>query len=452
MSVTQERAGVGGRLITGWGRTAPSRAKVVGPMPVGQLQELIAAAPAQGVLARGAGRSYGDAGLNAGGYVLDPATEPRIDLDPAAATVRAAGSTTFTQLLARIIPHGLVPAVVPGTGHATIGGAVATDVHGKNQRSDGSAGRWIEEIELLDGTGEVRRLTPGGDREAFRATVGGMGLTGIILSVKMRLLRVRSGLMQVATRRLADLDALLGAMDEAGDHYCAAWVDTTATGRSLGRGILAVADHLAEPDPAESDGLTYRPARAHRAPHLPICPFTSWSAREFNGWHFHKTAQEDSGITDLATFFHRLDTIEGWNRAVGPHGFVRYQLAVPEGGAHPVIADVLQAMHRHRCAPFAGTIQRFGAASASHLSFPLPGWSLAVDMPAGNRRLGPLLDELDERVAAEGGRVSLAEDSRLSASALAAMYPQLPQWRAARSRLDPAGVFRSDLGRRLGLC
>ncbi|HUY47266.1 MAG TPA: FAD-binding oxidoreductase [Streptosporangiaceae bacterium] len=452
MSVTQERADVAGRLLTGWGRTAPSRARVVGPMEPGQLRDLVAAAPAQGVLARGAGRSYGDAAQNAGGYVLDPATEPHVDLDADAATVRAAGSTTFTELLTRIVPHGLLLPVLPGTRHVTVGGAVAADVHGRNQRSDGSIGSWIEEIELLDGTGEVRRLTPGGDGEAFRATVGGMGLTGIILAARIRLLRVRSALMRVTTRRLANLDALLGAIDEAGDHYSVAWVDTTATGRSFGRGILSVGDHLAEPDPAaEAGGLAYRPSRGRRAPQLPVCPLTSWSAREFNGLHFFKAPQEDSEITDLAAFFHRLDAIDGWNRVMGPHGFVQYQFVVPEG-AHEVIARVLEAVQRHRLAPFLGTIKRFGAASGGHLSFPLPGWSLAIDMPAGNRRLGPVLNELDQWIAAEGGRVYLAKDSRLSASAFEAMYPQLPQWRAARSRLDPAGVFRSDLGRRLGLC
>ena len=264
-----------------------------------------------------------------------------------------------------------------------------------------------------------------------------MGLTGIILSATIRLLRIRSAQMLVSSRRLADLDAVLTAMDESRDRYCVAWIDTTATSRSLGRGVLAVGDHLADPDPAEEGGgLAYRPARARRAPRLPVCPFTTWSAREFNGLHFRGAAQEDSGLTDLATFFHRLDALDGWNRALGPRGFVEYQCVVPEG-AHGVIARILEAVQQHRCAPFLGSLKRFGPGSGGCLSFPMAGWSVTMDMPAGNRRLGPMLDDLDRQVAAAGGRVYLARDSRLSASACAAMYPGLAQWRAAAGAARP---------------
>jgi decaprenylphospho-beta-D-ribofuranose 2-oxidase len=440
-----------GRLLAGWGRTTPSRARVLGPLPSDQLRDLVADLPAGGLLPRGAGRSYGDAAQNAGGVVLNPVTAARIDLDADAATVRVSASTSFTDLLTRIVPEGLLLPVLPATRHLTVGGAIAADVHGKNHRSDGSLGRWIEEIEILDGTGEVRRLTPDGDPEGFQATVGGMGLTGVILSATIRLIRIRSAQMLVSTRRLADLDALLTAMDDSRDRYCVAWIDTTATGRSLGRGVLAVGDHLADPDPAtEADGLAYRPGRAHRAPRLPVCPVTAWSAREFNGLHFRSASQEDNGITDLATFFHRLDALDGWNRTLGPRGFVEYQCVVPEG-AHGVIAEILEAAQQHRCAPFLGSLKRFGPGTGGGLSFPMAGWSMAIDMPAGNRRLGPMLGDLDLRVAAAGGRVYLAGDSRLRGSACAAMYPGLEQWRAGASRLDPAGVFRSDLGQRLGL-
>src|SRR5258708_7431694 len=208
-----------GRLLTGWGRTAPSRARVVGPLPAGQLRAVVTGRPPGGVLARGAGRSHGDAAQNAGGTVLDPVTGPRIDLDLDAPAVRVSASTSFAELLTRIVPEGLLLPVLPGTRHLTVGGAVAADVHGKNQRSDGSLGRWIEEIEILDGTGEIRRLTPDGDPDGFRATVGGMGLTGVILGATIRLLRIRSAQMLVSTRRLADLDAVLTAMDESRDRY-----------------------------------------------------------------------------------------------------------------------------------------------------------------------------------------------------------------------------------------
>src|SRR6201996_8418110 len=197
------------RVLTGWGRTSSSRAVVVGPGEVTQLQELIAAQPARGLLARGAGRSYGDAAQNAGGYVLSPVTPARITLDPAAAAVRVSASTTFTELLDHVVPHGLLPPVLPGTRHLTVGGAVAADVHGKNQHGDGSISAWLDEIDLLDGEGKRHLITPAGEPGAFRATVGGMGLTGVILGVKLRLLRISGTALRVTSTRRPDLDALL---------------------------------------------------------------------------------------------------------------------------------------------------------------------------------------------------------------------------------------------------
>jgi decaprenylphospho-beta-D-ribofuranose 2-oxidase len=440
------------QVLTGWGRTAPSPSLVGAPAGRGRLQDLVVSAPARGVLARGAGRSYGDAAQNRDGYVVTPVTWPQIELDAAAATVRASASVGFTELLAAVVPHGFILPVLPGTRHVTVGGAVAADVHGKNQRQDGSIAAWIEEIELLDGRGNVHRLTPDGDPRAFRATVGGMGLTGIILAARLRLLPVRSALMQVTSRRLDDLDALLAALDAAGSRYSVAWIDTTASGRSFGRGILDVGDHLPAPDPfREADGLMYRPQRARRAPAVPFCPITPWSARGFNSLWFRKAPREASVVADLPTFFHRLDAVDGWNRAAGPRGLVQYQFAVPEG-AEKVITAALEAVQRHRCAPFLGTLKRFGPASESPLSFPMPGWSLAIDMPAGNPELAPALDDLDHEVASAGGRVYLAKDARLGRAAFAAMYPESAPWRGERDRLDPRGVFQSDLGRRLGLC
>jgi decaprenylphospho-beta-D-ribofuranose 2-oxidase len=153
----------------------------------------------------------------------------------------------------------------------------------------------------------------------------------------------------------------------------------------------------------------------------------------------------------LSSYFHRLDAIAGWNRALGPRGFLQYQFAVPDGAEH-ILTQVLETVQNERCAPFLGTLKRFGSGAGGHLSFPLPGWSLAIDMPAGSPRLAPLLRRLDARIAAAGGRVYLAKDGSLGPETFSAMYGRLPQWQAIRAELDPAGVFKSDLGRRLGLC
>lgn len=438
------------QVLTGWGRTAPSRALVTGPLDLRQLGDLIAGAPAGGVLARGAGRSYGDAAQNGGGVVLHPVTPPRIDLDLEHAVVRVSASVTFAELLACLVPLGLLPPVLPGTRHLTVGGAVAADVHGKNQHADGSISAWIEAIELLDGDGALRAVDPG--TPAFRATVGGMGLTGVIVGVRLRLLQIRSARLRVTTRRLPDLDALLAAQDEPGTRYAVSWVDLSATGRSLGRGVLETGDHLTYPDPVqEADGLHYRPGRSWRAPALPLCPVTTWSARAFNQLWYRASPAGRTSVAGIAAYFHRLDAARDWNRTLGPAGFRQYQFVVPPG-AHKLLAHVITELQRHRAAAFLGTLKRFGRASGNYLSFPLPGWSLAADMPAGRPDLDRLLDELDRQVAQAGGRVYLCKDSRLSPDAFAGMYRgELDSWRTARAALDPAGRFRSDLGRRLGL-
>jgi decaprenylphospho-beta-D-ribofuranose 2-oxidase len=438
-----------GRVLTGWGRTSPSRAAVTGPLDLPRLQEMVAGLPPGGVLARGAGLSYGDAAQNAGGVVLSPVTRPGIE--PAGdGAVRVTASTSFTELLGWAVPRGWIVPVLPGTRHLTVGGAVAADVHGKNQRTDGTFCSWVDQIELLDGRGELRVLTPGGDPAEFRATAGGMGLTGIILAATLRLLPVRSALLDVTARRLPGLDEVLAAMDGSRARYSVAWIYTTASGRSLGRGVVDTGEHRDASGPAEAGELSYRPGQPRRAPGLPFCPVTPLTARGFNSLWYRKAARHSSGTASMPVFFHRLDAVAGWNKALGPHGFVQYQFAVPDG-AERVIAEVLEAVRRARCAPFLGTLKRFGPGSGGHLSFPLPGWSLAVDMP-DRPRIRPLLTELDRRVAAAGGRVYLAKDARLDGAALAAMYDKLPEWQAIRAKLDPNGVFRSDLGRRVGLC
>jgi decaprenylphospho-beta-D-ribofuranose 2-oxidase len=437
------------QVLTGWGRLSPSRAVVAAPADLTQLQEIIAVQPARGLVARGSGRSYGDAAQNGGGYVLTPVTSAHIEVDPAAPSVRVSASTTVAELLEHLVPQGLLLPVLPGTRHLTVGGAVAADVHGKNQRGDGSISAWIDEIDLIDGESKRRTLVPG--TAEFRATVGGMGLTGVIIEVKLRLLRISSTGLQVTTRRLPDLDSLLSALESATSRYAVAWIDSSGSHRSLGRGVLDMGDHLDRPGPADRDGLAYRAGRAPRAPEVAFCPFTPATARAFNGLWYRAAARELTGTVSLARYFHRLDAVSEWNRALGRRGFVQYQFMVPSG-ADVIIAEVLTTLRRHHLAPFLGTLKRFGPASGNYLSFPGPGWSLAVDIPATNRGLWTVLDHFDRRVADLGGRIYLAKDARLRAHRFANMYRELETGRAARRQLDPRGVFASDLGRRLGLC
>jgi decaprenylphospho-beta-D-ribofuranose 2-oxidase len=445
-------------LLTGWGRTPSARVRLVRrPHGVAALQELITGKPATGLVARGAGRSYGDAALNSGGLVLaapPPTGERAIALDPVAGTVRARADVTFADLVAHTLPEGWLPPVLPGTRHLTVGGAVAADVHGKNQHRDGAISAWLDTVELMDGTGTVRRLTPTGEPAAFRATVGGMGLTGVVLAATLRLLPVRSALLHVTTRRARDLDALLAALAMASDRsrYAVAWIDGTARGRALGRGIVEAGDHLHEPDPVrEPEGLRYDPGRVLPAPAVPFSPVGPLTARAFNSLWYRKAPRHGESTAGAAAFFHRLDAVADWNRVLGPRGIWQYQCVVPDASVG-LLAQVLEGLGRHRAAPFLGTVKRFGAGDGHPLGFPAAGWSLAVEMPAARPHVAELLDALDRQVADAGGRVYLAKDARMDRSCFRDMYGPPDDWHGARAELDPYGVFRSDLGVRLGLC
>jgi decaprenylphospho-beta-D-ribofuranose 2-oxidase len=440
------------RTMTGFGRVRPSQSVVVGPVDRERLQALIATRPQAGLVARGAGLSFGDAAQNAEGVVVSPVTRPAIRIDPDHPAVTASSGTTFAEILSQVVPAGFILPVLPGTSRLTVGGAIGADVHGKNHRQAGSLSAWVEQVDLVDGTGELRQLSPTSDPAGLRATIGGMGLTGIVLAATLRLRRIDSDTMEITSRRAGSLDAVLSMMEGSASQYSVAWIDATASGACLGRGIVDNADHASRPAGTLSGQASrYRQDRPRRAPAIPLSLVTPRTARAINSAWFRKAPAERLGLTDLATYFHWLDAVDGWNRVVGAAGLVQYQFVVPDG-AENVLSAVLQAVQRDNCAPFLGTLRRFGVASGGPLSFPMPGWCLGIDMPASRPGLGALLTALDMRVADAGGRIYLADDARLSQYAFEAMYGQLADWRATRDRLDPPRLFRSDLGRRVGLC
>jgi decaprenylphospho-beta-D-ribofuranose 2-oxidase len=440
------------RVLTGFGRIRRSESFVVGLPTLERLQELVAARPKAGLVARGAGLSYGDAAQNSGGVVVSPVTAPTIQLDPAQATVTAAAGTTFAQILRQIVPAGFILPVLPATARLTVGGAIAADVHGKNHRQAGSLSAWLEDVDLLDGTGELHRLTMKADPAGLRATVGGMGLTGIVLRATIRLRRIETAWMLRTAQKTDCLDSTLAQIEAAADQYSIGWIDATARGAALGRGIVSRGDHASRADAFGADlELRYQPRSLRHVPAMPVSLVTPHSALAVNSVVFKTAPADRSGLVGLASFFHGMDRFEGWTRTVAPGGLIQYQFVVPTG-AESVLAEVLQAMHACHCAPVLTTLRRLGVSSGGPLSFPVPGWCLTVDIPARHPRLGVLLTKIDLRIASAGGRSYLANDGRLSRYAFEAMYGPAAGWRAVRARPDPHGLFQSDLGRRVGLC
>jgi decaprenylphospho-beta-D-ribofuranose 2-oxidase len=437
-------------LLSGWGRTAPTRAEVVTPAGIDDLRGALALPGARGVVARGLGRAYGDAAQNAGGRVLrTEAMAGVLDLDVAKGEVTVEAGLSLDALMRTLVPLGWFPKIVPGTAHVSVGGAIAADIHGKNHR-EGSFADHVVRFHLE--TPGLGTLTVDAEHEpdVFWATGGGMGLTGVVTEATLRLQPIETARMAVDVEKARDLDDLMRRMDEGDDRYqyVVAWIDCLARGRHLGRSVLTRGNHAT----AEQ----YRGARAFESPSLVAAPplfpnglLNPLTIRLFNEAWFRK-ARPGRVIERMGTFFFPLDLVRGWNRVYGPRGFVQYQFVVPYG-AEDVIRRSLEHLSEARCASFLAVLKRFDRANAGHLSFPIPGWTLALDVPAGRAGLADLLDRLDDDVVAAGGRVYLAKDARVRPELIPIMYPRLDEWRDVRDALDPHGVLRSDLDRRLDL-
>lgn len=434
--------------LSGWGRAGSSAAQVVA-VPPGSPPRLVD--HPRGTLARGMARSYGDAARNAGGVVLDMTGRARLhSFDDTLGHLRVDAGATLDEVLRAVVPHGWFLPVTPGTSMITVGGAIAADVHGKNHVAAGSFRGHVRGFSLLLADGSTRWVTPD-DREVFAATLGGMGLTGIVLDAEIALRRITTTWLRATTRTTDDLDATLSVLDTSRAEYRIATLDLMRTDRRLGRAIVETAEHADESPDAE------RPLAYDPAPHLTVPAgmpgglLNRVSARAVTRlWFARAPRRPRQDLVDMAGFFYPLDAIADWNRLYGPRGFVQYQFAVPVG-QEETVRRVAERFATARCPTFVVVLKRLGPGGGM-LSFPIDGWTMAVDIPAGVAELSSLLDGCDELVCRAGGRVYLAKDGRLRAERVPVMYSELDRWQQTRDRLDPHGRWRSDLGRRLGLC
>jgi decaprenylphospho-beta-D-ribofuranose 2-oxidase len=442
--------------LTGWGRIAPSVAELGSPADVHALVSDLRAPGAK--IARGLGRSYNNAAQCGGGLVLSTARLNQIiELDPATGLVTCEAGVSLEELMVAGLPSGWFVPVSPGTRQVTVGGAIAADVHGKNHHVAGSFARYVRSVDLLLPDGSGHTVTPESDPELFWATAGGMGLTGIIVRATVQLKRVGTSRLLVDTVRTADIDETMAVLSEH-DHkygYTVAWSDSMARGGSLGRSVITSGDfaepeHL--PEPQRADPFAFGPrARLGVPPGFPPGLISKYTVALANqAWYRKAPASRSGEVQTIGKFFHPLDGIRNWNRVYGPGGFRQYQYVLPFG-AEASVRRSFELVSAARAPSFVTVLKRFGEGDPGLLSFPMPGWTLALDFPARTPGLDDLLTQLDSVVVAAGGRVYLAKDSRVPPEVLAEMYPRLTDFRKFRAELDPHGILASDLSRRLQL-
>jgi len=442
------RGGADGRggsisTLSGWGRlSAPGR-----EIPSENLDALTRGA----VLSRGLGRSYGDASLpaHADDRVVTTRLANRIlAFDPASGVLRAESGLSLSDLNRVFLPRGWFSPVTPGTKFVTLGGMVASDVHGKNHHRDGCFGAHVRSLRVRLADDDVVECSRSRNADLFRATIGGMGLLGHILEVEVALARVSSGWILMESECVAGIDDFLVALERAASEWpmTVGWLDCLHRGRSMGRGVLmagrwATRDEAGDAEPPEP--------RARRLPFdLPNWALNPTTAKAFNGAYLWAHSARKRVLVAPETFFYPLDRVLDWNRAYGSRGFVQYQCVLPKKAGAPAVREFMERLTKLGAASPLCVIKDCGDQGDGLLSFPMAGTTIAVDM-AMSPDIEVIVDRLNEFVVAAGGRIYLTKDRFTRAEHFRAMEPRLPAFHAAREKWDPTRRLRSAQSVRL---
>ena len=396
----------------------------------------------------GNGRSYGDSCHNSQGRLIDSRDANRIlGFDETRGELTCEAGTLLSDVLAYAIPRGYFLPVTPGTRFVTVGGAIANDVHGKNHHRRGTFGCHVARLTLLRSDGGPTECSPEANGQLFSATIGGMGLTGLIVQATIRLMRVGSADVTQRTLRFDSLDdyfACCASFDEAHE-YAVAWIDQLAKGRQLGRGLLLGGDHLRE----RTAPLRKTSRQLLQVPFTPpVNLLNRYTLAAFNEVFFRKEkAGEATRTVPWQSYFYPLDSIGHWNRLYGPRGLFQHQSVYPEADGHDTTVKLMECAQSHGHASFLTVLKKFGdAASPGLFSFPRPGFTLTLDFANQGQSTLRLLDALDDIVIAAGGAINPYKDARMAPAAFAASFPE---WRSLEAQRDPA--MMSDFWRRTAM-
>jgi len=425
---------------SGWGRALWAKGDIARPERLGALDEALSdgMVPAQGMR-----RSYGDAALNSGGRMVDMSRLDRmLSFDEATGLLDVEAGARIGEIAAAFAPRGWLPAVMPGTGFATVGGCIAQDVHGKNHHGAGSFCEHVVSLTLRQGD-RTRTVTPEKTPELFRATAGGLGQTGIITAARLRMIACKGDIMLVTERRVEDWDDHLALLDASTATYTVGWIDATAKGRSLGRGILEEGE--------TGQGLVPKRDKFRKVPfNAPHFSLSKPIVKAFNEAYYRRVPEMGRTVVrPITDFFFPLDKIHDWNKLYGKRGFHQFQCVVPLASA-PALRAMLETIANSGLASPLAVLKRMGPGRAGYLSFPMEGYTLAVDFP-NRAEARELIKRLEDMTVAAGGRLYFAKDALARGTDVGAMYPDLNAWRTAVAEADPEGRLLTDMVRRLKL-
>ena len=437
--------------LSGWGRFPVEECHVCRPEKRREVAPILRSGQERHYISRGLGRSYGDAAINGGGGVLDYSRLNRmLSFDEQTGLLECEAGVSLAEILDTFVPRGFFPSVLPGTKFVTVGGAIANDVHGKNHHRDGSFSRFVESIQLLSASGEILTCSPAVSSEVFWATVGGIGLTGVILTARIQLQRVESAYVVVDRLRTRNIEESLAAFAESDERYqySVAWVDCLARGASLGRSVLMRGNHAVRSAVPGAEPFRTQRKRQKTVPFdFPSLALNPLTMKAFNTFIYGTYSSAQGKLWSYDRYFCPLDSVHHWNRMYGKRGFTQYQVTFPLESTRGLI-DLLEKVSGTSCASFLAVLKRMGPGGPGLLSYPSEGYTITLDFPV-HKDLQPFLLELDKGVLQYGGRLYCAKDAMTIPETFAAMYPRLDEFREMKARLDPENVFSSSMARRL---
>ena len=430
--------------IHGWGRYPIAEATVILPRTITDCVDFI---KSHSLIARGLGRSYGDS-AHSSTVMQSTYLDHFIRFDTQNGVLACEAGVSIWEILHLIVPKGWFIPVTPGTGYVTIGGAIASDVHGKNHHLSGTFSQCLVSFDLMLGTGEVVTVSPGSMPHLFQATCGGMGLTGVILSATMQLVPITSSQIVQTTIKASCLEAVWERFEEnVSSTYSVAWIDCLAKGRQLGRSLLMLGEHAQE-------GILQVGGNSNsmNVPvDMPSMLLGTYAIKAFNFFYYHKSLSGyQKSILGFEPYFYPLDRLTNWNRLHGRQGFIQYQLVLPKEAGILGTRKILRSVIESEQSVYLAVLKMFGAMNKNYLSFPMPGSTLSLDFKINPETIR-LIRKLDELVADMGGRIYLSKDALMTEKTFKAMYPQWQEFEEVRAQYGAIGKFASHQSKRLGL-